>query len=121
MKLTHIGFLGLLALVASGAQAAKPVFTETYNVSPVECDGLTLDGVTYSFTVAGSPSADCKAGTLVGPGTSDSISPPNIEGTAAGVLHLNFINPPPASAKGGVVVKTAAPLFCDGNEMRMAV
>lgn len=93
MKLTQVGLLGLLAFMASGAQAAKPVFVETYDIPKVECDGLTLDGVTYSFTVAGSPSSDCNAGTLTGPGVSNNVSPPNIEGAAAGVLHLTFDKP----------------------------
>ena len=63
------------------------MFTETFNISPTNCEGLDLDGVLYSFTVDGSPSLEC----LVdgGPSTNN-IQPPNIQGPAPSVLHLNF-------------------------------
>jgi hypothetical protein len=71
--------------------AAKPIFTQTYNLpAPVRCEGLDRDGVTYSFTVGGAPSLDCLAGTFAGPGITNNMSFPNIEGTSAGVLHLTF-------------------------------
>ena len=85
--------VALLLLGASQSLAAKPSFTETYNIAPQPCEGLDLAGVVYSFTVAGTPSLDCRAGTFVGPGTTNDINPPNIEGTAAGVLHLRFDHP----------------------------
>jgi hypothetical protein len=69
----------------------KPLFAQTYNLpAPVACEGLELDGVTYSFTVAGAPSLDCSAGTFIGPLSSNNIQAPNIEGTSAGILHLTF-------------------------------
>lgn len=107
MKLTQVSLMVLLAF-ASGAQAAKPVFTETYDITPTSCEGLTLDGVAYSFTVAGSPSLDCTAGTLVGPGNSNQITPPNIEGTAAGVVHVTF-SVPTTRFSFGVAEETTTP------------
>jgi len=61
-----------------------------YDISPVPCEGLQLDGITYSFSVAGAPSPDCTVGTIVGPDITDEIDAPNIEGTSAGVLHMRF-------------------------------
>lgn len=93
MKLIRVGLM-VLSGFASGAQAAKPVFVETYDLTqPTRCDGMTLDGIDYTFTVAGVPSDDCLAGTSMGPGISKNISPPNMEGTAAGVIHLTFSEP----------------------------
>jgi hypothetical protein len=93
--------------LARTSLAHKPIFTETYDITPVPCEGLSLDGVTYSFTVAGSPSLDCTAGTFTGPGTTNDINPPNIEGTAAGVLHLTF-DVPTTQFDFGVALSTFA-------------
>jgi len=88
-----IGALALLIGLPLVASAKKPLFTETFDRASVACEGLTLDGISYSFAVAGSPSLDCTAGTLVGPGTTNDIKPPNIEGTSAGILHLALLHP----------------------------
>jgi hypothetical protein len=85
--------LGLLGLTTSTALAGGNIFTETLNIVPAPCEGLQLAGVTYSFTVAGLPNPDCTAGTFAGPGLTNHIQAPNIEGTAAGVLHLTFDHP----------------------------
>src|SRR6516165_2710295 len=88
-----IGALALLIGFPLVASAKKPLFTQTFDIDPVACEGLTLDGISYSFAVAGSPSLDCTAGTFVGPGTTNDIKPPNIEGTSAGILHLALLDP----------------------------
>ena len=85
--------VALFALGASQSFAAKPTFTETYNIPQQACDGLNLAGVTYSFTVAGTPSTDCQAGTFEGPGKTNNIEAPNIEGNAGGVLSMTFAQP----------------------------
>jgi hypothetical protein len=86
--------VALLLLGTTQSLADQPIFTETYDdIRPQACEGLDLNGVIYSFTVAGVPSLDCTAGTFVGPGITNDIIPPNIEGTAAGVLHLRFDTP----------------------------
>jgi hypothetical protein len=89
-KTRLLAVLALSMWAASQAMAEKPIFTETYDVDPVPCEGLELDGIAYSFTVAGAPNLDCTAGTFAGPGVTNNINAPNIEGTAVGVLHLTF-------------------------------
>jgi hypothetical protein len=75
------------------AFAEMKVVTQTYDIPAVACDGLNLEGVGYVFTIGPAPSADCTAGTLAGPGVTNHISRPNIEGSASGVLHLTFFVP----------------------------
>ena len=84
--------MGLLLFFATGSSLAdKNTFTETYDqVSVQECEGLALNGVAYSFTIGGTPSQDCTAGTMTGPVNTNDIHAPNIEGNAGGVLHLRF-------------------------------
>jgi hypothetical protein len=70
--------------------AAMPIFTQTYDLDEfVYCEGLYLDGMSYSFTVSGIPDMDCGA-PLGGPGNTNNITFPNIEGTTSGILHLTF-------------------------------
>lgn len=70
--------------------ADMPIFMQDYDLDNfAHCEGLYLDGVTYSFTVADAPSLDCGA-PLGGPGDTNNITFPNIEGTSSGVLHLVF-------------------------------
>jgi hypothetical protein len=80
----------VIAVYPSNSVAEKNIVTETYAIPTTPCEGLFLNGVTYSFTIAGVPSLDCSAGTFVGPGVTNNIQAPNIEGSAAGVLHLAF-------------------------------
>ena len=70
--------------------AAMPIFTQTYDIPTEACEGLYLDGVSYAFTIGGAPSGACQAGTFTGPGVTNNIFAPNIEGPSAGVLHLTF-------------------------------
>lgn len=89
----RIAFAVLIAaaLVAPLGFGDMNVVMQTYDIGiPVPCDGLQLAGVSYAFTVGPAPSADCMAGTWSGPGTTNNIKAPNIEGTASGVLHLTF-------------------------------
>jgi len=81
-------FAILFALSAS-VSAGMPIFTQTYDLDPVLCEGLYLDGVTYSFSESGVPSLLCLAG-FFGPGTTNNIDDPSIEGVASGILHLTF-------------------------------
>ncbi len=88
------GFVMMLfsacVLFGSTAVAEMPIFTQTYDIDPVPCEGLDLDGIAYAFTVAGPPSLDCIAGTFTGPGFTNNIEAPNVEGTSAGILHMTF-------------------------------
>ena len=49
--------------------------------------------MTYSFAIGGAPSLDCAAGTSAGPGVTNNVQAPNIEGNATGVLTLTFGTP----------------------------
>jgi hypothetical protein len=91
-SISLVGFC-LIGIASSPVLADKNVFTETFNIQPAICDGLDLDGVLYSFTVAGSPNSDCRAGVAFGPGNTNNIQPPAIEGTASGELQLTFDHP----------------------------
>ena len=76
-----------------GLVPGEPVFVQTFDFANVPCHGLTVAGVTYTFTVGGTPSLDCRAGTLNGPGVTNNIQAPNIEGNGAGILRLAFSSP----------------------------
>ncbi|GAB1539312.1 hypothetical protein NUACC21_19780 [Scytonema sp. NUACC21] len=91
-SISLVGFC-LVGIAASPVLGDQNVVTETFNVQPVSCEGLNLNGVLYSFTVANSPNLDCVAGLFFGPGATNNIQPPNIEGNASGVLHLTFDKP----------------------------
>lgn len=82
--------LVILFLFSASIFAAMPIFTQTYDILPEDCEGLYLDGVSYAFTIGGAPSGACSAGTFIGPGVTNNIEAPNIEGPSAGVLHLTF-------------------------------
>ena len=70
--------------------AAMPIFMQTYDLDEfVYCEGLYLDGMTYSFTVSGIPDLDCGA-PRGGPGNTNNVNDPSIEGTTSGILHLTF-------------------------------
>ncbi|HEY2019453.1 MAG TPA: hypothetical protein VGH38_38360 [Bryobacteraceae bacterium] len=81
------------------------MFVESYSGPVTPCEGLALDDVLYGFTVGGAPSLDCTVGTVAGPGNTNDIHPPNIEGTAAGVLHLTF-DQPTTDVSFGVALST---------------
>lgn len=108
---TLAGAGALILLLGTGSgRAEKNIFTETYNLSqPQPCEGLDLDGVAYSFTIGGSPNTDCTVGTLVGPGTTNDIQPPNIEGNPAGALHLKFDVPTTVFAFGVALSTLTSP------------
>ena len=87
MKRLLVAFM--LAFSAT-AVADMPIYTQTFDLPGyVACEGLYLDGVNYSFTVAGIPDLDCGA-PLGRPGNTNNITFPNIEGTSSGILHLTF-------------------------------
>lgn len=85
--------LALATSISPAVNAEMNVVTESYDMDPASCDGLFLNGVTYGFTIGGIPSQDCVAGTFIGPGYTNNIESPNIEGNASGVLYLSFETP----------------------------
>jgi PEP-CTERM motif-containing protein len=56
-------------------------------------DGLTVNGITFTFTVGGVTSLDALYNTTSGPGLTNLFQPPNMEGDADGVLQLDFAIP----------------------------
>ena len=81
----------VVSLMSAGVSNASITldFTEL-PFQPV--DGLSYMGVTFGFSVGGSPSTDARyhAG---GPGSVIFVQDPSLEGTTAGILTLDFATP----------------------------
>src|SRR3989338_6160285 len=83
--------LSLGWLTVWGARASAT--TLTFGEVPFQSvNGLTVQGVTFTFTVGGSPSTDAFYNSG-GPGVTTYISDPSLEGNSAGVLTLDFAAP----------------------------
>ena len=88
-KLCAILVLALL-MSAPTAQAAS---TLTFDELPFQSvDGLSYSGVTFGFTVGGSPSTDAYYGGI-GPDTLTYLQGKTLEGNAQGILTLDFASP----------------------------
>jgi hypothetical protein len=86
-----VAFCLLLGLMSTGAVNAA--VTLTFDELPMQpVNGLSYMGVTFGFKVGGSPSADAVYNGI-GPGTLTYLQDPSLEGTAAGILTLDFANP----------------------------
>lgn len=68
-------------------------FDEPAFQAPSPVNGKSVGGVTFFFSEGGAPSTDATVGGSNGPGDTPLISPPILEGTAAGTLVLQF-DPP---------------------------
>jgi hypothetical protein len=71
-------------------------FDEPEFSPPGPINGKSVRGVMFFFTVGGQPSSDAGAGLSTGPGETPRLSPPIVEGDAAGLLTLLF--DPPVNA-----------------------
>ena len=81
----------LLVLMSTGA--ANAAVTLTFDELPTQpIDGLSYMGVSFGFTVNGSPSTDAVYNGI-GPGTLTYLQDPTLEGTTAGILTLDFATP----------------------------
>jgi len=81
----------LLVLMSTGAANAAVTLTfDELTTQPV--DGLSYMGVTFGFTVYGSPSTDAIYNGI-GPGTLTYLQDPSLEGPAVGILTLDFADP----------------------------
>jgi len=88
-KLLVISVLAVL-MSAGATQAAT---TLTFDELPYQSvDGLSYQGITFGFSVAGSPSTDAYYNAL-GPGTLTYVQDKTLEGNALGVLTLDFAKP----------------------------
>lgn len=68
-------------------------FDEAGFQAPSPVNGKSVNGVTFFFSLEGAPSSDATVGGSTGPGDTPLIAPPILEGSAAGILVLQF-NPP---------------------------
>jgi len=81
----------LVGLMSTGAVNAA--VTLTFDELPTQpVDGLNYNGVTFGFTVGGSPSADAVYNDI-GPGSITYLQDSSLEGNAAGILTLDFDMP----------------------------
>jgi hypothetical protein len=103
-----IWFGVVLSLISAGVvdAAVTLTFTELPN-QPV--DGLSYMGVTFGFTVGGSPSPDARYN-ATGPGSTTFVQDPSLEGNAAGVLTLDFAPLPTDLLQFGVALSNLIPL-----------
>jgi len=81
----------LVGLMSTGVVNAA--VTLTFDELPTQpVNGLNYNGVTFGFTVGGSPSADAVYNDI-GPGLITYLQDSSLEGNAAGTLTLNFDMP----------------------------
>ncbi len=72
---------------------AEAAVTLTFDELPTQpVDGLSYKGVTFGFTIGGSPSADALYSD-VGPGAITFLQDTTLEGNSAGILTLDFAQP----------------------------
>ena len=81
----------LLVLMSTGAANATVTLTfDELSMQPV--DGLSYMGITFGFKIGPSHSDDAIYHGI-GPGTLTYLQDPSLEGTAAGILTLDFATP----------------------------
>jgi len=80
--------LALFITMTSDAFAEKPVFTQTFDFDSMPCDGLEIDGVSYSSDTGDDPFDVCGAG--VETPTTNNIDSPGIQSGGNLVLDLEF-------------------------------
>jgi hypothetical protein len=87
----------------AGVASAAPV-TLTFDELPMQpVDGLTFQGVSFDFKVGGIDSTDALYHSG-GPGILTYVQDPSLEGNAAGVLTLDFVDCPAASLQFGATL-----------------
>jgi hypothetical protein len=78
------------AFIALGTGGAAQAVTLTFDELPFQpVDNLSFQGVTFDFKVGGVDSTDARYG-AGGPGSITFVQDPSLEGTASGVLTLDF-------------------------------
>jgi hypothetical protein len=106
--------MGLLALLLSTPASADPI-TLTFDELPFQSiDGVTINGVTFGFTVGGFPSADAFYNSTAGPDqTGDNtqfLDLNTAEGSAFGKLTMDFLFPV-TSLSFGAALDTDSALY----------
>lgn len=83
----------LVLAVLMSAGAAEAASTLTFDELPYQSvDGLSYGGVTFGFTLSGSPSTDAYYG-AIGPESLMYLQDSSLEGNARGILTLDFASP----------------------------
>ncbi len=100
-----IGFLGGFSLFTTVLWATTLTMTEVPR-QPV--NGLTVDGVTFHFSINGTPSIDAFYN-AISAGAITYVQDPSLEGNALGVLTMDFAVPT-NGLQFGVARSTLAPL-----------
>ena len=99
----------LVLAVLMSAGTAQAASTLTFDELPYQSvDGLSYEGVTFGFTVGGSPSTDAYYG-AVGPGALTYLQGGSLEGNARGILILDFASPTNL-LEFGVALNTTTPV-----------
>ncbi len=84
-----IALLGISAVSAD----SRPLTTLTFDELPFQpVDGLSFQGVNFSFEIGGVPSSDAHYNSF-GPGWVTHVQDPSLEGSAFGTLSLEFDKP----------------------------
>ena len=81
----------LAALMSAGSTEAA-VNLEFDELPYQTVDGLSYGGVTFGFSIAGSPSTDAHYN-AIGPGMLTYVQDSSLEGNAQGILTLDFADP----------------------------
>ena len=102
-----LGAICVLAVLMS-AGSSEAASTLTFDELPYQSvDGLSYEGVTFGFTVGGSPSTDAYYG-AVGPGPLTYLQGRTLEGNALGILTLDFTSPV-SQLEFGLALNTRSP------------
>jgi len=97
----------LVLLVSAGT--ADAAATLTFDELPYQSvDGLSYKGVTFGFSVDGSPSSDAYYN-AIGPGTLVYVQDKTLEGDAGGTLTLDF-SAPTDTLEFGIAFNTRMPV-----------
>ena len=97
-----------VGLISAGSSEA--VVTLNFSELPYQSvNGLSYRGVTFGFTVGGSPSTDAHYNSG-GPGIATFVQDPSLEGDAAGILTLGFEPQPTNQLEFGVALSDIIPL-----------
>jgi len=82
----------LLVLMSTGAANAALTTLTFDELTTQSVDGLSYSGITFGFKVSGISSTDAVYNDI-GPGTLTYLQDPTLEGTALGILTLDFADP----------------------------
>ena len=87
-------FGACLLLTLAGTASSRAGFIDFGELPNQPVNGLSLQGVSFDFDIAGLPSLDARFNSLaLGTNTTLNLSSPTLEGNAGGILTLDFAQP----------------------------